>query len=154
MKPGMTMSPEASTVRAPSALRFGPTAAILSSSTSTSAFGSSPMAGSWLSTIPPLMRSRSVIDRTLAAAVAWSLFAVRSRLALLAQVSGEAGEVGIGPDRRLGGPDRFEVHGGLRHRRARLGRQLVDEAEVFLGQGQREGHRRGLGVDERGPLVL
>ena len=36
--PGMTMSPSASMTRAPSADRFGPTAAILSSSTSTSAF--------------------------------------------------------------------------------------------------------------------
>src|SRR6185295_12001840 len=109
MKPGMTMSPDASIVRAPSALRFGPTAAILSSSTRTSAFGSSPMDGSWLRTIPPLMRSRSVIDRSLAAAVAWWLVAVRSRAGLMAEMSCEPGEVGLGADRRLGGPDGVEV---------------------------------------------
>ena len=53
------MSPSASMTSAPSADRFGPTAAIVSPSTRTSALGSSPRDGSWVRTMPLRISIRS-----------------------------------------------------------------------------------------------
>ena len=60
----------------------------------------------------------------------------RSSPALLTQVTGEPGEVGVGADRPFCGPDRLEIDLGLRHRRPGCHRQLADESQVLLGEPQ------------------
>ena len=156
-------------ISAPSADSSGPTAAILSPSTRTSAPASSPSSGSWVRTI-------RVLDQQCgpSSIVPLSVRLLRDRLwpwqrQVRAGFPPHGRSVIAGPPdaddsatrakstsppmRPGGGKDHVQIRGGLGHLDAgRLG-QSPDQPEVLAGQRQRERDRGRVRIDERRALV-
>src|SRR6476469_5450877 len=168
MKPGMTMSPVASMTFAPSAVTFGPTAAILPSSIRMLARGNSPMSGSIERTMASLIRVRSLIaassvllrrSRVLARRAGRPMPCGRSARSSSASDRGgprgtrDRGEVALAAALRGGRFDGVQVRPGLRHVHADGLGEGGDEPQVLGREVERERHGRRLGLEERGALV-
>ena len=162
-KPGMTMSRSASITCAPSADRFGPTSAIVSPSTRMSARGSSPSESSWVSTVAPRMRIRSLTmsipfcsvrvdgsvkraNQRLSQRATPSPAMARSCSATRA-VSRSAPSAAIVSSTRSRLPRVWGIGTWRDSARSRI------EPQVLAGQPQREADRRGVGGDEVVALV-
>ncbi len=168
MKPGMTMSPVASMTFAPSAVTFGPTAAILPSSIRMLARGNSPMSGSIERTMASLISVRSLIaassvllrrSRVLARRAGRPLPCGRSARSSSASDGGgprgarDGGEVAVAAALRGGRLDRVRGSCGLRHVHADGLGERRDEPQVLGREVERERDRGRLRLEERGPLV-